>query len=195
MSDDAPTKTSGASLGPVLIAIAAFFLYFAKDIPGALAKNDPGPQVWPMLLASCLLLAGVAYSTAWFVRTLLTRREDQSPSPRRNPLEYLTDWGLQNVALIMLGLVLLLAALPHLGFAISAGLFSTVVMARLGHPAVAEALRRRSPDRRPSLWREVLVTTAIAAAISIVLVALIIVLFDRVFDSPLPKADAFNLPF
>lgn len=199
MSDDASTKTTGASLGPVLIGIAAFFLYFSTSFPAAgLDASDPGPRAWPVFLACCLLLAGVGYTAAWGVRVVAARQDGEAAetAPLAARLgRLLADWGVQNVVMILVALVLLIAALPHLGFALSATLFSTVIMTRLGRPGVAAALRRGRPDKEPSLWRQLVVTAAIAVAVSIVLVALIIVLFDRVFDSPLPRGEALGLPF
>jgi len=195
MSNDGSSK-SGASFGPVLTTIAAFFLYFSRDIPPhGLAESDPGPRAWPVLLASCLLLAGIGYTVAWGVTAYRTRHDRSKLPPKRPPTAYLTDWGLHNVLLIVAGLVLFLVVLPYLGFVITAALFCTAVMTRLGHPAVADALDRRRDQGEAAMWKSLLLTGVIATVVSVVLITIVVVLFDRVFNSPLPKSETFNLPF
>jgi hypothetical protein len=196
---------SGLTLGPMLIATAVFFWWFTGDIESSgLAKHDPGPRFWPTTLALCLLAAGIG-TTAHAVFAYFRRARDASdgeaaseaPGGSSSPAALLRDWGVQNVALLLILLVVYLAALPRIGFALSSLLLSTALMTRLGRsgdgPKIVPA--ETSSDvtmPRPRTW---LTTLVLSLATSAVLIAVIILLFEYLFERPLPKGDWLPLPF
>lgn len=206
---------TGVTFGPLLIAVAAFFLYGAAQLKGAgLAKSDPGPQFWPVLLASCLLAVGIGYTLHALVSRLYPGKAEREtgtgPDEKvataaeqeeaRRPFRWsalLSDAGLQNVLLLSATLTAYIAAIGWLGYAVSSITFATLMMTRLGQPAVAKALAARAGRRKrktPAAWKAWLLTVLLAAVISTLLVVAIIVLFDRTLGKPLPHGDAVGIP-
>jgi hypothetical protein len=203
----------GLSLGPVLM-LALYFFWQMGAVPArAVNPRDPGPRFWPMSLAICLMAAGLATTAhAIAVRVRPSRQpakqaprdkradsigdDDEAPSPT-NVSEWIRDWGVQNVALLLVALPAYVLAIPWLGYVVSTLLLSTIVMTRLGEPGVAAALERRAlASARPTpVWKIWVLTLALSALVSIALVASIILLFDRVFDRPLPQGEFITLPF
>jgi len=204
----------GLTLGPVLMLIAAYFFWQMGNVAArALAPDDPGPRFWPMMLAMCLMAAGVV-TTIQGIVARLRPSSPAGPPPGDDAAEskgaaeteakrpatlrgWVRDWGVQNVALMLTLLPAYVFAVPWLGYGLSTWLLSTIVMTRLGEPSLAAALEQRSRTRkRPtSSWKAWLVTAGLASLVSLVLASLIIVMFDRVFRLPLPKSERLDLPF
>ena len=194
MSSDRRNHVESWSLGLALLAVAAFFLVYAGDIQrtGLAGNGDPGPKMMPTALAVCLLAAGVYQLIVTAIsRMRLSSAVRKPPAKRLSPLQVVGDWGLQNVVLLFAGLCAVAVAMPALGFALTAALFATAMMTRLGFPLVYDLLDSR---RQVSWGFALIVTVLVAAVLSTLLVAIIYLLFDQVFDRPLPQGE-LGLPF
>lgn len=172
MNESDSDKATGASFGLGLVALAAFFLFFARDIgrAGLVSNGDPGPRIFPVA-CSLVLLAGGLYELArwgW-----ARRRQPIGGAPeRQHPglRALVQDPGKRNAASVIVALAVYIPAIAWLGFAASSLLFCTVLLIRLG----------------ARWWSAVLV--------SVLLLVVIELLFVYVFKVPLPSGE-LGLPF
>jgi hypothetical protein len=203
----------GLSLGPVLMLISLYFFWQMGAVPArAVNPRDPGPRFWPTSLAVCLLAAGFA-TTAHAIAARLrpSRRAERHPAEERerpsgeghefpgpaNLSGWIRDWGVQNAAVLLVALPIYVLAIHWFGYVVCTMVFSTIVLARLWEPSVAAALERRTSSLagQTPAWKIWGRTLALSALVSAALVASIILLFDRVFDRPLPQGEFITLPF
>jgi len=156
-------RRRGSTFGFVLILVSAFFLYFAKDISrsGLTAANDPGPRALPVAICLLLLAGGlVDAGLEWWRRRCPVG--DATVFEEERGDEAQRRGGLVNVLFLVVFLVGFLVLVSIIGFLPSTFLFAFGMTWRLG-----------------ARWWHALVFAA-------VLVAVIYVLFVRMFEVPLP---------
>lgn len=171
MNESDSDKATGVSFGLGLVAVAAFFLFFARDIgrAGLASNGDPGPRLFPVACSLALLAGGLFELARWG----WARRRKPIGGVPRPPFRWralFQDPGKRNAAIVVAALAVYIPAIDWLGFAASSLLFSTVLLIRLG----------------ARWWSAVLV--------SVLLLVVIELLFVNVFKVPLPSGE-LGLPF
>lgn len=154
---------ASAAFGLSLIGVATFALVLARKIerPAFASESDPGPKAFPVGLAICLLIGGVAEvgQSVWRWRSM-DKVTDAKKLKSATPANNLGRW---NVLILIVALALYVFAIPRLGFSLSTATVSILVMIRLG--------------TRP--W--------LATVTTVALLVLIQVLFVRGFEVQLPE--------
>ena len=144
--------------GMVLIGIAILVIVEASFFPKFVVsgKRLPGPAFFPTILGIILIISGF-YE---IIVSLIEKRFIRGSKPF---LEYLKDWGIQNVLILIFMLLVYVPIIKFLGFVLGTFIISLILMLRL----------------KTGWLRGVMV--------SIALIIVIVLLFEKVFKIPLPE--------
>ena len=144
--------------GTVLIGVAILVIVEASFFPKFVVsgKKLPGPAFFPTILGIILVISGF-YE---IIMALLEKRFFRLSKPFSN---YLKDWGIQNVLILLLMLIIYVPIIKFLGFILGTFIISSLLMVRL----------------KTGWIRSVVV--------SIALIVVIVLLFEKVFKIPLPE--------
>jgi len=151
--------------GVALISIAILVMVEASFFPKFVVsgKRLPGPAFFPTILSIILIISGF-YE---IIMALLGKRFSKPPRPF---LDYLKDWGIQNVLILLFMLIIYVPVIKLLGFILGTFIISLLLMVRL----------------KAGWIRSVIV--------SIALIIVIVLLFEKVFKIPLPEG-VFGIKF
>lgn len=174
MSQPDTVSKNSSGFGLFLITIGTFALWQSRDIAliGLGGNHDPGPRAFPIGLSLILVVGGIVQvALALFARRIKGSSHGQPLLPPLwKPRRILTDRGTQNVALVIVGVIVYVLAIEWIGFALSTLLFGSGMMVRLG-----------------TRWWQ-------AIAMTLLLIVIIELLFTLLLEVQLPTGQ-FGLPY
>ena len=128
----APAKSDrdsgdGLLYGVFLLLVAGWFLWSAREIPAAGTNpRDPGPRVFPVMLAAALGLAGAGLVVQQVVQRVASGRQAAKSPPAEQQASLLRPLG------ALAALVLCTTAMPYVGFATAAFVYCVMMLRTWG---------------------------------------------------------------
>jgi len=152
------------TIGSLLVALSAFTFYITKDFPPFRSRGVtlPGPSFFPRFVAVVLLCCGILEYVQASRQSRSADEHEKQPGFRQVVTGFISSPGMGTIVISIIGIVLYVLLLEKIGFEIMTTAFLVAMMLCFQVKPVK------------------------AVAYSVIVVVVMVVLFERLFQVPLP---------
>lgn len=152
------------TIGSLLMALSAFTFYITRNFPPFRSRGVtlPGPSFFPRFVAAVLFCCGVLELVQAYQQSSSGKEHEKQPGFRQVVSDFIRSPGMGTIVISVIGIVAYVLLLERIGFEIMTTAFLVVMMLCFQVKPVK------------------------AVAYSVIVVIVMVVLFERLFQVPLP---------
>ena len=152
------------TIGFLLMALSAFTFYITRDFPPFRSRGVtlPGPSFFPRFIATALFCCGILELVQAYRQSRSAKEHEKQPAFQQVISDFIRSPGMGTMVISIIGIVAYVLLLERIGFEIMTAAFLVVMMLCFKVKPVK------------------------AVAYSLIVVIVMVVLFEKLFQVPLP---------